>query len=66
MKGLGTNINRNFFMNASELASYDFMKRQLMVRKWEENGKLTHFIAGTFAGFMGAVATNPAEVVKTR
>lgn len=53
-------------MNASELSAYDFMKRQLIKRNYEENSTKTHFYSGLFAGFMGAVATSPAEVVKTR
>lgn len=56
-------------MNAGELAFYDKSKnffRHQFVFKLEESGLANQFLSSCVAGFMGALLSSPADVVKTR
>lgn len=48
------------------MATYDVFKRILLNKFKLNDNTLTHFAASTMAGFVGAVMTNPIDVVKTR
>lgn len=66
-KGLWPNIQRGFIVNAAELGTYDHSKSYLIRSGLCPNGGiLSHFGASFIAGFAGAAASNPVDVIKTR
>ncbi|KEP48011.1 dicarboxylate carrier protein [Rhizoctonia solani 123E] len=65
-RGLAPNVFRSVLMNASQLASYDFFKIQLLqTGKFEENINL-HFTASFMAGTVATTVCSPADVLKSR
>lgn len=68
-KGMNVNIIRAILVNAAELAFYDKSKSFFTSSAYfqlDQNSVITHFASSCVAGFMGAVASSPADVVKTR
>ena len=68
-KGMNVNIIRAILVNAAELAFYDKSKSFFTSSTYfqlDQNSVITHFASSCVAGFMGAVASSPADVVKTR
>jgi dicarboxylate transporter 10 len=52
-RGVGPNVFRAVLMNASQLASYDFFKAELLKTKYFEDNIMCHFTASFAAvGFM--------------
>ncbi|XP_065841051.1 kidney mitochondrial carrier protein 1-like [Oscarella lobularis] len=49
-----------------ELALYDWTKRRALATGLFQDNVNTHFVCAALAGFAGAVASNPIDVVKTR
>ncbi|XP_071798079.1 kidney mitochondrial carrier protein 1-like [Asterias amurensis] len=49
-----------------ELPVYDWFKKWIIDNNWLGDTMSTHFIASFVAGFAGAVASTPIDVVKTR
>ncbi|CAE6514033.1 unnamed protein product [Rhizoctonia solani] len=65
-RGLTPNVFRSVLMNASQLASYDFFKIQLLqTGKFQENINL-HFTASFMAGTVATTVCSPADVLKSR
>lgn len=68
-KGMNVNIIRAILVNAAELAFYDKSKyffSNSAYFQFDQNSVVTHFLSSCVSGFMGAVASSPADVVKTR
>lgn len=66
-RGIMPNIQRAFIVNAAELGSYDNAKHQFVKRGiTRENSPTTHLLSSLVAGFFGAAASNPVDVMKTR
>lgn len=68
-KGMNVNIVRAILVNAAELAFYDKSKEFFTHSAYlqlEQTSVITHFLSSCVAGFMGAVFSSPADVVKTR
>ena len=63
--GMSPTVQRAAIVAASELASYDVFKSELMARQWED-GVAAHIVASLGAGFVATVASSPADVVKSR
>ncbi|CAI5726115.1 unnamed protein product [Peronospora effusa] len=66
LRGMPPNIQRGFIVNAAELSTYDHSKEQLISSGLLKEGVLAHTGASCVAGFAGAAASNPIDVVKTR
>lgn len=65
-RGVWAHSTRGIIMTASQLASYDFFKQQLMDRLAMKDGISTHFTASLMAGFTAVTISNPVDVVKVR
>lgn len=68
-KGFNVNVVRAVLVNAAELAFYDKSKVFFTDSQYfhmDPKSVVTHFLASCVAGFMGAVFSSPADVVKTR
>ena len=48
-RGIGPNVFRAVLMNASQLASYDFFKAELLKTKYFEDNIYCHFMASLAA-----------------
>uniref|UniRef100_A0AAV1VM50 Uncharacterized protein n=1 Tax=Peronospora matthiolae TaxID=2874970 RepID=A0AAV1VM50_9STRA len=66
LRGMPPNIQRGFIVNAAELSTYDHTKELLVSSGLLHEGGLAHTSASCVAGFAGATASNPIDVVKTR
>ncbi|ETW01593.1 hypothetical protein H310_06233 [Aphanomyces invadans] len=67
LKGVGPNVTRGFIVNAAELGVYDQVKTSLISHGIVNEGGIgATFGASLFAGFAGAAASNPVDVLKTR
>ncbi|KAJ1305640.1 hypothetical protein OPQ81_000637 [Rhizoctonia solani] len=65
-RGMTPNVFRSVLMNASQLASYDFFKIQLLnTGKFQDNINL-HFTASFMAGTVATTVCSPADVLKSR
>ena len=53
-------------MTASQLASYDVFKRELLERFKMNDDLTTHFTASFMAGFVATTVCSPVDVIKTR
>ena len=65
-RGVGANSARAVLMTASQLASYDAIKRALRERLGMQDGLPTHFSASFLAGFVATTICSPVDVIKTR
>ena len=65
-RGVGPNVFRAILMNASQLASYDFFKAELINTKYFEDNILCHFTASFAAGTVATTVCSPADVLKSR
>jgi len=68
-KGMNVNIVRAILVNAAELAFYDKAKYSFSNNTYfhlDQNSIITHFLSSCVSGLMGALASSPADVVKTR
>jgi hypothetical protein len=65
--GLTPNILRCSIMNSTELASYDEIKTQIVIRfKVDPDTKLLHFVCASIASFLAVIFSSPVDVMKTR
>jgi solute carrier family 25 (mitochondrial uncoupling protein), member 8/9 len=64
-KGYGPNLLRNSIISATEIVTYDVTKQELL-RLGLEDSPVTHFAAGTTAGFAATVLGSPWDVLGTR
>lgn len=65
-RGVWPNSMRAVLMTASQLASYDIFKRELLARTSMHDNLTTHFTASFMAGFVATTVCSPVDVVKTR
>ena len=68
-KGMNVNIVRAVLVNAAELAFYDKSKHFFTHSPYfnlDQTSIITHLLSSCVSGFMGAVFSSPADVVKTR
>lgn len=65
-RGSSLTVNRAMLVTASQLASYDQIKENILSKGWMSDGLGTHVTASFSAGFVAAVASNPVDVIKTR
>ncbi|KAF9449858.1 mitochondrial carrier [Macrolepiota fuliginosa MF-IS2] len=65
-RGVGPNVFRAVLMNASQLASYDFFKAELLKTSYFEDNIMCHFTASFAAGTVATTVCSPADVLKSR
>jgi solute carrier family 25 protein 14/30 len=65
-RGMGPNAQRAAVVVGVELSIYDWIKQKLLRAELVKDTIGTHFLCGFIAGFAGAMASNPIDVIKTR
>ncbi|RDX49459.1 dicarboxylic acid transporter [Lentinus brumalis] len=65
-RGVGPNVFRAILMNASQLASYDFFKSELLKTGYFEDNIYVHTTASFAAGTVATTVCSPADVIKSR
>jgi solute carrier family 25 (mitochondrial dicarboxylate transporter), member 10 len=65
-RGVWPNSMRASLMTASQLASYDSIKRAILAYTSLPDNTLTHFSASFLAGFVATTICSPVDVIKTR
>ncbi|KAJ7744284.1 mitochondrial carrier domain-containing protein [Mycena maculata] len=65
-RGVGPNVFRAILMNASQLASYDFFKAELLKTPYFDDNIMVHFTASFAAGTVATTVCSPADVLKSR
>ncbi|KAJ7892385.1 mitochondrial carrier domain-containing protein [Mycena leptocephala] len=65
-RGVGPNVFHAILMNASQLASYDFFKAELLKTRYFEDNIMCHFTASFAAGTVATTVCSPADVLKSR
>ncbi|CCM05296.1 uncharacterized protein FIBRA_07510 [Fibroporia radiculosa] len=65
-RGVGPNVFRAVLMNASQLASYDFTKAELLKTGYFEDNINVHVAASVVAGTVATTVCSPADVIKSR
>ncbi|KAK7689679.1 hypothetical protein QCA50_007474 [Cerrena zonata] len=65
-RGVGPNVFRAVLMNASQLASYDFFKAELLKTKYFDDNIYCHTTASFAAGTVATTVCSPADVLKSR
>jgi len=65
-RGVGPNVFRAILMNASQLASYDFFKAELLKTGYFHDNIICHFTASFAAGTVATTVCSPADVIKSR
>jgi len=65
-RGVGPNVFRAILMNASQLASYDFFKAELLKSGYFKDNMACHFTASFAAGTVATTVCSPADVLKSR
>lgn len=65
-RGVTPNVFRAILMNASQLASYDFFKAELLKTPYFEDNIGVHFAASFAAGTVATTVCSPADVLKSR
>ncbi|PPJ53652.1 hypothetical protein CBER1_00881 [Cercospora berteroae] len=66
VRGVWPNSARAVLMTASQLASYDVFKSQILERTSLRDGLTVHFTASLMAGFVATTVCSPVDVIKTR
>lgn len=65
-RGVWPNSTRAMLMTASQLATYDLFKQELLARAKMKDNLTTHFTASFLAGFVATTVCSPVDVIKTR
>jgi len=65
-RGVWPNSMRAALMTASQLASYDSIKRAILANTSLPDNTLTHFASSLLAGFVATTVCSPVDVIKTR
>jgi len=65
-RGVTPNVFRAILMNASQLASYDYFKAELLRNKIFDDNIYCHFTASFAAGTVATTVCSPADVIKSR
>lgn len=64
--GVGPTVGRATALAAAELATYDEVKHQLLMRKLMSEGLPCHIATATVSGFVATLVSSPFDVVKSR
>eukprot|EP00961_Rhodomonas_salina_P244283 3301230-Rhodomonas_salina.2 len=64
--GVAPNVARTFLVQAAELGTYDHVKNFFVSQKVLPDGPLAHLASSGVAGFVSALTSTPADVIKTR
>jgi len=65
-RGVTPNVFRAILMNASQLASYDYFKAELLKTRYFEDNIICHFAASFASGTVATTVCSPADVLKSR
>lgn len=65
-RGVIPTAQRATVITCVELPAYDFFKKLILKHKLMDDNVYTYFAASFAAGFIGSIASNPIDVVKTR
>lgn len=65
-RGIWPNSTRAVLMTASQLATYDVFKKEILQRTSLGDNLTTHFSASLMAGFVATTVCSPVDVIKTR
>ncbi|XP_065644606.1 kidney mitochondrial carrier protein 1 isoform X2 [Hydra vulgaris] len=65
-RGVGATAQRAAVVAGLELSVYDYTKKSLIDHNLLSDNVATHFLASFLAGFVGALGSNPIDVIKTR
>jgi len=65
-RGWAPNVQRAALVNLGDLTTYDTAKHAILDNTSMKDNHLTHAIASACSGFLSAVLSTPADVVKTR
>lgn len=65
-RGIWPNSTRAVLMTASQLATYDVFKKEILQRTSLGDSLTTHFGASLMAGFVATTVCSPVDVIKTR
>jgi len=65
-RGVVPNVFRAVLMNASQLASYDYFKAELLKTRYFDDNIYCHFTASFAAGTVATTVCSPADVLKSR
>ncbi|KNC84385.1 hypothetical protein SARC_03401 [Sphaeroforma arctica JP610] len=65
-RGVSPTVQRACVVAGVELPAYDVSKRYFLHHKYFEDSYGLHFMCSNIAGLVGAIASNPIDVVKTR
>ncbi|CAH1781021.1 unnamed protein product [Owenia fusiformis] len=65
-RGVGPTANRAAIVVGVELPAYDITKKHIINHGLLGDNMYTHFISSFIAGLLGAICSNPVDVVKTR
>ncbi|KAI5117772.1 hypothetical protein M0805_003591 [Coniferiporia weirii] len=65
-RGVVPNVFRAVLMNASQLASYDYFKSELLKTQYFNDNIYCHFTASFAAGTVATTVCSPADVIKSR
>ncbi|KAH8109996.1 mitochondrial carrier [Phellopilus nigrolimitatus] len=65
-RGVTPNVFRAILMNASQLASYDYFKAELLKTPYFNDNIYCHFTASFAAGTVATTVCSPADVIKAR
>jgi len=65
-RGVTPNVFRSILMNASQLASYDFFKTELLKTPYFDDNIICHFAASFATGTVATTVCSPADVLKSR
>lgn len=65
-KGVSTNVGRNSFMNAAELAAFDTTRQLVLTKTSLPDHPALYLFYGISAGMVGSLCAQPVDLVKTR
>ncbi|ELT99385.1 hypothetical protein CAPTEDRAFT_178931 [Capitella teleta] len=65
-RGMGPNASRAALVVGAEFPAYDFCKKSLHEAQLPFSNTFIHLLSSFSAGVLGALATNPVDVIKTR
>mmetsp|Transcript_110808 Transcript_110808/g.220395 ORF Transcript_110808/g.220395 Transcript_110808/m.220395 type:complete len:306 (+) Transcript_110808:33-950(+) len=65
-RGTGPTVQRATLLTASQVPCYDHFKHSMLDRGYMREGYICHFTCSMVAGFVAAVVTSPADLIKSR
>lgn len=65
-RGTGPTVKRATLLTASQVPCYDHFKHSMLDKGYLNEGFLCHFVCSMVAGFVAALVTSPADLIKSR